>query len=156
MYKKVFGICLVAMLISSCGNVVDDIQDNVDHYHSLSRDHEIRDLSYASYTNDVDGVRFLVANYPDQTIELNGKSFDDRYDKLLDYLKNSGYTVMVAEKLPLTATVIAELNKPLPDVKYVGITMEQNVRMERTLYNISYGGNKFKARKLFNDYKETL
>lgn len=155
MYKNFFAICVAALLVSSC-TVKEDIQDNIDHYHKLTRDHDIRELSYTKYTNDIAGVRFLVANHPDQVIDLEGKSFDERYKKLLDYLKNSGYTVMIAEKLPLTATVIAELNKPLPDMRYVGITMEQNTRMDQTIYSISYGGNKFKARKLYNDYKKSL
>ncbi|AIT10283.1 hypothetical protein LO80_04340 [Candidatus Francisella endociliophora] len=155
MYKKFLTFSLVALLLGAC-TVKEEIEDNIEHYHKLTRIHNVKDLDYASYTNDIEGVRFLVANHPDQVIHLEGKDFDKRYDKLLNYLKNSGYTVMVAEKLPLTATVIAELDKPLPDLKYVGITMEQNTRMEDTIYSISYGDNKFKARQLYNNYKKSL
>lgn len=155
MYKRMFIIAAVALAISSC-SVKHDIQDNIDHYNKLTRDHEIRDVNYTKHTNDIEGVRFLVANHPDQVIHLEGDDFDKRYDKLIKYLKNSGYTVMTNEKLPLTATIIAQVNKPLPDLKYIGIAMEQNSRMEDTSYSISYGGNEFKARQLYNNYKKTL
>jgi hypothetical protein len=155
MPKKVLILSLVALAISSC-TVKEDIQDNIDHYKELTRIHDIREISYAKNTDNIQGARFLVANYPDQVLEIDGKDFDERYKKLVDYLQNSGYTVMVNEKMPQTATVIAELDKPLPDLKYVGIAMEQNNKMDNTLYNIFYGGNKFKARELFNNYKKTL
>ncbi|MDE4992712.1 hypothetical protein NAH07_12600, partial [Francisella tularensis subsp. holarctica] len=60
------------------------------------------------------------------------------------------------EKLPVTATILAEINKPLPDVKYIGIIMQQDSSMDQTIYNISYGGNEFKARQVYTDYKKTL
>ena len=82
MYKNFFAICVAALLVSSC-TVKEDIQDNIDHYHKLTRDHDIRELSYTKYTNDIAGVRFLVANHPDQVIDLEGKSFDERYKKAL-------------------------------------------------------------------------
>nr|AAW49824.1 hypothetical protein FTT0913 [synthetic construct] len=116
----------------------------------------IKQLDFSKHTNDIDGARFLVANYPDQVIRLNGTDFDNKYDKLVSYLKTNGYTIMVNEKLPLTATIIAEINKPLPDVKYIGIILQQDSRMDQTIYNISYGGNEFKARQFYTDYKKTL
>ncbi|MDE4969805.1 hypothetical protein NAI63_11005, partial [Francisella tularensis subsp. holarctica] len=81
------------------------------------------------HTNDIDGATFLVAKYPDHVIRFNGTDFDNKYDKLVSYLKTNVYTIMVNEKLPLTATIIAEINKPLPDVKYIGIIMQQDSRM---------------------------
>ncbi|XSZ47043.1 hypothetical protein ACP8HZ_08480 [Francisella noatunensis] len=58
---------------------------------------------------------------------------------------------MINEKLPQTATVIAELNKPLPDMKYMGVIMEQDSKMGQTVYSISYGGNEFKARQFYTN-----
>ncbi|MDE5031845.1 hypothetical protein NAI34_09280, partial [Francisella tularensis subsp. holarctica] len=63
---------------------------------------------------------------------------------------------MVPAHVPLTATSLAETQKPLPDVKYIGIIMHQDSRMDQTIYNISYGGNEFKARQCYTDYKKTL
>lgn len=34
--------------------------------------------------------------------------------------------------------------------------MQQDSRMDQTIYNISYGGNEFKARQFYTDYKKTL
>ncbi|GAB4222154.1 MAG: hypothetical protein Kow0076_2630 [Francisella sp.] len=117
---------------------------------------KIKMVDYSKYTNDIDGIRFLVANYPDQIIHLKGKDFDNRYQKLISYLKDNGYKVVINEKLPFTATIIAEVNKPLPNVKYVGVTMQQNSVKEDTVFNIFYGDSAFKARKFYNDYKKTL
>ncbi|MED7819960.1 MULTISPECIES: hypothetical protein [unclassified Francisella] len=157
MNKKILGLCVVLLLVSSCTNVEDGIQDNIDHYKKLTRYSEVQPVKYSKHTNSVAGVDFLVANYPDQVINLNGSNdFDKRYDKLVSFLKNNGYTIMSNEKLPLTATVIAEVNKPMPDLKYIGVLMQQNTRLQQTVYNISYGGNKFKAREFYNDYKQTL
>lgn len=155
MYKKVFVVSLTTFVLASC-SMKHDIEDNIDHYKRLTRDHNMQEVKYDKSTNTVDGVRFLVANYPDQVISLEGKGFDERYEKLVSYLKHDGYTVMIDEKLPQTATVIAELNKPLPDLNYIGITMEQNAKLETTSYSIFYGGNKFKARQLYNNYIKTL
>ena len=76
-------------------------------------------------------MRFLVANKPDQVLNLDGSDFNERYTKLIAYLKDNGYTVMVDEKLPMTASIIAEVNKPMPDMRYIGIAMEQNTRMKQ-------------------------
>ncbi|API86262.1 hypothetical protein [Francisella uliginis] len=157
MNKKILAICLVSFAVSSCSTVEDGIQDNIDHYKKLTRYGEVKPVEYSKHTNSVEGINFLVANYPDQIINLKGSDdFDKRYDKLISYLKDNGYTIMSNEKLPLTATVIAEVNKPMPDLKYIGVLMQQNTRLQQTVYNISYGGNKFKARKFYNDYKKTL
>ncbi|APC92082.1 MULTISPECIES: hypothetical protein [Francisella] len=155
MDKKFFTICLVSLTMASC-TLKEDVEDNIVHYEKLTRYSMIKQVDFSKHTNDIEGVRFLVANYPDQIIRLNGVNFDNRYNKLVTYLKTNGYAIMVNEKLPLTATIIAEVNKPLPDVRYVGIIMEQDSRMDQTIYNISYGGNEFKARQLYTDYKKTL
>ncbi|BCD91517.1 hypothetical protein fh0823_16560 [Francisella halioticida] len=150
-------MCLVSLVVSSCATVGDGIEDNIVHYKKLTRYSEVKPVEYSKHTNDVEGVDFLVANYPDQIIDLNGSNdFDKRYDKLISYLKDNGYTIMFNEKLPLTATVIAEVNKPMPDLKYIGVLMQQNSRLQQTVYNISYSGNKFKARQFYHNYKKTL
>jgi hypothetical protein len=157
MNKKILAMCLISLAISSCTTVSEGIDDNIEHYKKLTRYSEIRAVDYTTHTNSVEGVDFLVANYPDQIINLDGSNdFDKRYNKLISYLKDNGYTIMSNQKLPLTATVIAEVNKPMPDLKYIGVTMQQNTRLQQTVYNISYGGNKFKARQFYNDYKKTL
>ncbi|WP_044247211.1 hypothetical protein [Francisella hispaniensis] len=155
MPKKIFTLCLVSLVLASC-TVKSDIEDNINHYEKLTRYSMIKQVDFSKHTNDIDGARFLVANYPDQVIRLNGTDFDNKYDKLVSYLKTNGYTIMVNEKLPLTATIIAELNNPLPNVKYIGIIMQQDSRMGQTIFNISYGGNEFKARQFYTDYKKTL
>ncbi|AJC49493.1 hypothetical protein IB642_02980 [Allofrancisella guangzhouensis] len=155
MLKEMFFISFGVLVISSC-TVKEDIQDNIDHYNRLTRDQNIKEINFDKYTNTVEGMRFLVANYPDQVISLDGEGFDDRYSKLVGYLKHEGYTIVVDEKLPATATIIAEVSKPMPDVHYVGILMEQNSRAKQTKYSIVYGDNNFLARKFYNDYKRTL
>ncbi|WP_150466672.1 hypothetical protein [Francisella sp. SYW-9] len=157
MNKKILTMCLVSLVISSCTTVQEGWDDNVTHYKKLTRYSEIKPVEYSTHTNNVAGVDFLVANYPDQIIKLDGNDdFNKRYNKLISYLKNNGYTIMSNEKLPLTATVIAEVNKPMPDLKYIGVIMQQSTRLQQTVYNISYGGNKFKARQFYNNYKKTL
>ncbi|MBK2106366.1 hypothetical protein [Francisella philomiragia] len=155
MYRKILIVCLIGLSAASC-TIKEDIQDNIDHYDKLTRYSQAKEVSYSKHTNDIDGARFLVANYPDQVIRLDGKDFDQRYKKLVEYLKDNGYTIMANEKLPQTATIIAELNKPLPDMKYMGVIMEQDSKMGQTVYSISYGGNEFKARQFYTDYKKTL
>ncbi|MEY8768039.1 hypothetical protein [Francisella philomiragia] len=155
MYRKIFMIGLVGLSVASC-TIKEDIQDNIDHYDKLTRYSKTKQVSYSKHTNDIDGARFLVANYPDQVIRLDGKDFDNRYNKLVEYLKDNGYTVMINEKLPQTATIIAELDKPLPDMRYMGVIMEQDSKMGQTVYSISYGGNEFKARQFYTNYKKTL
>lgn len=155
MVKKVLGCMLVAMFVSSCA-VKDSIEDDIYHYNKLTRDHNIRKETYEKGTNTIAGMRFLVANNPDQVLNLEGSDFDDRYTKLVDYLKDNGYTIIVNEKLSLTASIIAEVNKPMPDMRYIGIAMEQNSRMQQTKYSIVYGSNKFLAHKLYEGYKKSL
>ena len=155
MPKKIFTLCLVSLLLASC-TIKSDIEDNINHYEKLTRYSMIKQVDFSKHTNDIDGARFLVANYPDQIIRLNGIDFDNRYNKLVSYLKTNGYKIMVNEKLPLTATIIAELNNPLPNVKYIGIIMQQDSRMDQTTFNISYGDNEFKAHQFYTDYKKTL
>ncbi|KEI35322.1 hypothetical protein [Allofrancisella frigidaquae] len=155
MLKKIFLIGVGALVISSC-TIREDIQDNIDHYNRLTRDQNVKEISFDKYTNTVEGMRFLVANHPDQVILLDGEDFDVRYNKLVSYLKHEEYTIVVDEKLPAVATIIAEVNKPMPDVHYVGILMEQNSRAKQTKYSIVYGDNNFLARKFYNDYKKTL
>ena len=141
--------------MASC-TIKSDLEDNISHYEKLTRYSMVKQVVFSKHTNNIDGIRFLVANYPDQIIRLDGVDFDNRYNKLVSYLKTNSYTIMVNEKLPLTATIIAEVNKLLPNVKYIGIVMEQDSKMGQTIYNISYGGNEFKARQLYTDYKKSL
>ena len=141
--------------MASC-TIKSDLEDNITHYEKLTRYSMVKQVDFSKHTNDIDGARFLVANYPDQIIRLDGVDFDNRYNKLVSYLKTNSYTIMVNEKLPLTATIITEVNKPLPNVKYIGIIMEQDSKIGQTIYNISYGGNEFKARQLYTDYKKSL
>lgn len=155
MPKKILPICLVSLVMASC-TIKSDLEDNITHYEKLTRYSMVKQVDFSKHTNDIDGARFLVANYPDQIIRLDGVDFDNRYNKLVSYLKTNGYTIMVNEKLPLTATIITEVNKPLPNVKYIGIIMEQDSKIGQTIYNISYGGNEFKARQLYTDYKKSL
>ncbi|MFV9924646.1 hypothetical protein A2G94_03965 [Francisella endosymbiont of Ornithodoros moubata] len=155
MPKKILPLCLVSLVMASC-TIKSDLEDNITHYEKLTRYSMVKQVDFSKHTNDIDGARFLVANYPDQIIRLDGVDFDNRYNKLVSYLKTNGYTIMVNEKLPLTATIITEVNKPLPNVKYIGIIMEQDSKIGQTIYNISYGGNEFKARQLYTDYKKSL
>ncbi|OEZ33631.1 hypothetical protein AS144_04005 [Francisella endosymbiont of Amblyomma maculatum] len=155
MPKKILPLCLVSLVMASC-TIKSDLEDNITHYEKLTRYSMVKQVDFSKHTNDIDGARFLVANYPDQIIRLDGVDFDNRYNKLVSYLKTNGYTIMVNEKLPLTATIIIEVNKPLPNVKYIGIIMEQDSKIGQTIYNISYGGNEFKARQLYTDYKKSL
>ncbi|ALB01924.1 hypothetical protein ACH24_04610 [Francisella persica ATCC VR-331] len=155
MSKKILPFCLASLVMASC-TIKSDLEDNITHYEKLTRYSVVKQIDFSKHTNDIDGVRFLVANYPDQIIRLDGVDFNNRYNKLVSYLKTNGYTIMVNEKLPLIATIIAEVNKPLPNVKYVGIIMEHDSKMGQTIYNISYGGNEFKARQLYTDYKKSL
>ena len=141
--------------MASC-TIKSDLEDNITYYEKLTRYSMVKQVDFSKHTNNIDGIRFLVANYPDQIIRLDGVDFDNRYNKLVSYLKTNDYTIMVNEKLPFTATIIAEVNKPLPNVKYIGIIMEQGSKMGQTIYNISYGGNEFKARQLYTDYKKSL
>ena len=141
--------------MASC-TIKSDLEDNIIHYEKLTRYSIVKQVDFSKHTNDIDGARFLAPNYPDQIIRLDGVDFDNRYNKLVSYLKTNGYTIMVNEKLPLTATIITEVNKPLPNVKYIGIIMEQDSKIGQTIYNISYGGNEFKARQLYTDYKKSL
>ena len=155
MPKKILPLCLVSLVMASC-TIKSDLEDNITHYKKLTRYSMVKQVDFSKHTNDIDGARFLVANYPDQIIRLDGVDFDNRYNKLVSYLKINGYTIMVNEKLRLTATIITEVNKPLPNVKYIGIIMEQDSKISQTIYNISYGGNEFKARQLYTDYKKSL
>ncbi|MFV9972358.1 MAG: hypothetical protein AB8V06_02310 [Francisella endosymbiont of Hyalomma asiaticum] len=155
MPKKILSLCLVSLVMASC-TIKSDLEDNITHYEKLTRYSMVKQVDFSKHTNDIDVARFLVANYPDQIIRLDGVDFDNRYNKLVSYLKTNGYTIMVNEKLPLTATIITEVNKPLPNVKYIGIIMEQDSKIGQTIYNISYGGNEFKARQLYTDYKKSL
>jgi hypothetical protein len=150
MLKQVFSGILV-VLISSCGAV---LQDNVTHYDKMTRDQGIKKQSYSK--NTVEGMRFLVANKPDKVLNLNGSDFDHRYNKLIKYLKDNSFTIVVNEKFSMIATIIAEVNKPMPNMKYIGIAMEQNTRTEQTRYSVVYSSNKFLAHKLYEGYKKSL
>ena len=155
MLKKMVGYIMIAGLISSCG-MKEVFDDNSYHYDKLTRNQNIEKVTYSKDTNTLEGMRFLVANKPDQVLNLGGSDFDERYTKLIAYLKDNGYTIMVDEKLPLTASIIAEVNKPMPDMRYIGIAMEQNSRMNQTKYSVVYGSNKFLANKLYESYKNSL
>ena len=155
MLKKIVGCVIIAGFMSSCA-IKESIDDDIYHYHKLTRNQNISEVSYSKDTNTVEGMRFLVANSPDQKLSLDGSDFDNRYTKLAEYLKDNGYTVIVNEKLSLTATIIAEVPKPMPDMKYIGITMEQDSRMNQTKYSVVYGSNKFLAHKLYEGYKKSL
>ncbi len=56
----------------------------------------------------------------------------------------------------MTATIIAEVEKPMPDMRYIGIAMKQNTRMNKTKYSVVYGSNKFLAHKLYKGYNKIL
>ena len=155
MLKRICGCIIIAVLASSC-TVKKSIEDDIYHYKKLTRDQNIKKITYSKDTNTLEGMRFLVANQPDQTLSLDGSDFDNRYNKLVDYLKDNGFTIMVNEKLPMTATIIAGVPKPMPDMKYIGITMEQNSRAKQTKYGVVYGSNKFLAHKLYEGYKKSL
>jgi len=155
MLGKIFWYVIIASIISSCA-IKDSIDDDVYHYKKLTRDQSIKKESYSKDTNTIEGMRFLVANQPDQVLSLDGSDFDNKYTKLVDYLKDNGYIVIVNEKLPLIATIIAEVPKPMPDMKYIGVAMEQNSRMKQTKYSVVYGSNKFLAHKLYEGYKKSL
>ncbi|XSZ47044.1 hypothetical protein ACP8HZ_08485 [Francisella noatunensis] len=63
MYRKIFVVCLIGLSMASC-TINEDIQDNIDHYDRLTRCSKAKEVSYSKHTNDIDGARFLVANYP--------------------------------------------------------------------------------------------
>jgi hypothetical protein len=155
MLIKILGCVVIAGLISSC-SVKESIDDDIYHYKKLTRNQSITKEVYSKDTNILEGMRFLVANQPDQKLIINGDDFDERYTKLVEYLKNNGFTVKVSEKLPMTATIIAEVDKPMPDMRYIAIAMEQDSRMNQTEYSVVYGSNKFLAHKLYEGYKKSL
>ena len=155
MLKKIFGYMLIASFICSCA-AKESVEDDIYHYKKLTRNQNITKEVYSKDTNTIEGMRFLVANQPYQKLTLDGDNFDERYTKLVEYLKNNSFTIKVSEKLPMTATIIAEVNKPMPDMKYIAIAMEQDSRMNQTKYSIVYGSNKFLAHKLYEGYKKSL
>ena len=155
MLKKILGFVVIALFISSCA-IKERIDDNIYHYKKLTRNQNISEESYSKGTNTIEDMRFLVANTPDQEFSLDGSDFDNRYNKLVGYLKDNGYTIVVNEKLPLTAIIIAQVDKPMPDMRYIGIAMEQDSRMNQTKYKVVYGSNKFLAHKLYEGYKKSL
>lgn len=151
--KKILALSSLIVLLASC-NIDEAIQDNIDHYHRLSRDENIKEESFSKDTNTIEGMRFLTANKPDKTMEFDGVNFDERYNDLVKFLDKEGYKIVVNDKLHNVATIIAEVNKPMPNMKYIGIEMEQNSRLKQTVYNFVYGNNKFLAHKLYEDYKK--
>ena len=155
MFVRILTLLSIAMLISSCQSVYD-VQDNIKHYERLERDQNIKVINYSKNTNTIAGMRFLVANYPDDIIYLNGNDFDKRYKKFVSYLIDNHYTIVVNEKLSATATIIAQVPKPMPDIRYIAIIMEQDGHTQRTEYSITYGNSKFLANKLYNSYKASL
>ena len=155
MLKKILGCVVITGLIGSCA-VKESIEDDIYHYKKLTRNQSITKEVYSKDTNTLEGMRFLVANQPDQKLILDGDNFDERYAKLVEYLKKNNFTIKVSEKLPLTATIIAEVDKPMPDMKYIAIAMEQDSRMNQTKYSVVYGSNKFLAHKLYEGYKKSL
>ena len=155
MLKKIFEYVIIAAFISPCG-IQEAFDDDVYHYDKLTRNQDITKQTYSKDINTIEGMRFLVANEPDQVLSLDGSGFDYRYTKLIDYLTDNSFTIIVNEKLAMTATILVEVNKPMPDMRYIGIAMEQNSRMKQTNYRVVYGSNKFLAHKLYEDYKKSL
>lgn len=153
--RKGLTLIFLAVLLGSC-NIGDSIQDNIDHYKRLSRDEDIKEESYSKDTNTLEGMRFLIANNPDRSMSVAGTNFDERYEKLVKFLNAEGYKIVVNDKFNGVATIIAKVNKPMPNMRYIAVEMEQNKRLKQTDYDFVYGNNEYLAQKLYADYKKSL
>ncbi|APC97754.1 hypothetical protein [Francisella frigiditurris] len=148
-------IILSAILLSSCDTKArfDDMKQ---HWDRMDMESEVESPEIKKHSSNVTDITFSAANNPDQDISLSGDDFEKRYQAMLKFLKDNGYPLVQNYQQKGSAMIVVKPKEQMPDVYYIGINMEQNPRQGVTKYRIVYGGNKYKARELYNNYKKTL
>ena len=145
-------LLLIILFIMSCKHINNDIKYFTKNYDRLSRDNKFENIKCEKETRNLEDINFLVANYPDEVLSVESiNNFDFMYDKLIKYISDCGYDIVYNEKLHHTATVIFKKNNSKNGYRYISILMQHNSRLNKTVYNIFYGGNKYKAKELYNE-----
>ncbi|MFC4892535.1 hypothetical protein ACFPDQ_05680 [Pseudofrancisella aestuarii] len=148
-------IILSVALLSSC-DTKERFADMKQHWDRMDMESEVESQEVKKHSNIVTDITFSAANNPDQDIALPGDDFEKRYQAMLKFLKDNGYPLVQEYQQKGSGMIVVKPKEQMPDVYYIGINMEQNPRQGVTKYRIVYGGNKYKARELYNNYKKTL
>lgn len=156
MFKKVILSVFILSSLTSC-DTADRFIDMQDHWARMDREDATPDPVSDKSSNDINMLKFALANKPDVIESVDDSSFDDMYKKLITFMNKRSYKIIDnIRNSDNVVTIIARPSKEMPDYYYIGVELETNVKLSVTTVRVEYGDNKFKAEEFYEDYMESL
>ena len=156
MLKKIISYLFVLIALASCGTG-DRIGKMKDQWGRMDREAATPDPVVDKSSNDINMIKFALANNPDVIDSVDDSNFNHMYQKLMIYMNKKSYKIIDnIRNSDNVVTIIAKPNKEMPDYYYIGVELETNVKLSVTTVRVEYGNNKFRAEEFYQDYIETL
>jgi hypothetical protein len=156
MFKKIILSAFILIGLTSC-DTADRFNDMQDHWDRMDREDATPDPVSDKSSNDINMIKFALANKPDVINFVDDSNFDDMYQKLIKFMNKRSYKIIDnIHNSDNVVTIIARPNKEMPDYYYIGVELETNVKLSVTTVRVEYGDNKLRAEEFYQDYIETL
>ena len=156
MFKKIILNLFVLVSLASC-QATEDFGKMQDHWARMDREDATPDRFSDKSSNDMNMIKFALANSPDVIETVEDSDFDDMYQKLMAFMSKKSYKIIDnIRNSDNVATIIAKPSKEMPDFYYIGVELEANVKLNTTTVRVEYGDNKLRAEEFYEDYIETL